>query len=189
MAAMETLHPFSQDRHTRIAYALDGALEAMRLARRELEHVAEQPERWRWVALGLVSALQASLIAALSGYETAQVEDVANPSDPHRIAPVAVLLRRAASGEYLNRPERLELPGAEMRRIERLILLRNAAVHGLGFRPPQDGKDLVAAGEGVIRHLLIAAPAFLREDFAVFLALVEDELSALEAYAGSDQRS
>ncbi|MFN3609182.1 MAG: hypothetical protein ACK4Y9_08970, partial [Hyphomonas sp.] len=117
---MEPDRQFSHDPGIRIGDALEAALEALRLAGRELVGTQTQPERWRWVALGLVSALQAALVAALSAYASARPEDVANPPQPGRIAPVGLLLRRARSSEYLNAPERLDLTGAQVRAVEDL---------------------------------------------------------------------
>lgn len=171
---------FSLDAETRIRGALDAALSALRLARREIEAADAEPERWRWAALGLVSALQAALIAALSGYETARPEDIANPSQPERLAPVALLLRRARSSDYLEPPERVELGGAALRRLETLFALRNAAVHGFGFHPPEDPFGLVRTGAGVIRHLLLTAPAFRPERFVPVLARIGQELTAID---------
>lgn len=172
--------PFSPDAETRIGDALGAAHAALRLARRELEAAEAEPERWRWVALGLVSALQAALIAALSGYDTARLEDVANPSQPERAAPVALLLRRARSSELLEPPERLDLNAGAVRRLDMLIALRNAAVHGLAFRPPSAPLDLVRTGAGVIRHLLLDAPAFKPDRFGPHLSRIGQELTAID---------
>lgn len=171
---------FSPDPGTRIGDALGAAIAALSLARRELEAVEAEPDRWRWAALGLVSALQAALIAALSSYDTARLDGVANPSQPERVAPVALLLRRARSSEHLEPPERLDLTGAALRRLDALIALRNAAVHGLGFQPPETPHDLVRTGAGVIRHLLLGAPAFKPERFGPFLSRIGQELTAID---------
>ena len=178
---MEGDQAFSSDPETRIGDALEAALEALRLAGRELAATPQQPERWRWVALGLVSALQAALVAALSGYASARPEDVANPSQTERVAPVSLLLRRARSSEYLNPPERLDLTGAQVRRLEDLVGLRNAAVHGLGFALPDNPHALAAEAVKVITHLLRVPPAFDVSQFVLFLSLIDEELSLLGA--------
>lgn len=180
VAMNDTDRQFSPDAETRTRDALAAALSALRLARREIEAAEAEPERWRWAALGLVSALQAALVAALSGYDTARAEDIANPSQPERIAPVALLLRRARSSEHLEPPERLDLSGSAVRRLDTLIALRNAAVHGLGFHPPPEPFGLVQAGAGVIRHLLLDAPAFRPDRFAALLARIGQELTAID---------
>lgn len=176
---METDRQFSPDPETRIADALEAALEALRLAVRELAGTDTQPERWRWVALGLVSALQAALVAALSGYASARPEDVANPSQSDRVAPITLLLRRARSSEHLNAPERLDLTGAQVRGLEELVAMRNAAVHGLGFALPENPSALARAAVDVIRHLLLTHPAFDVSGFVLFLSLIDRELTAL----------
>ncbi|MFN4023229.1 MAG: hypothetical protein ACK4MQ_00225 [Hyphomonas sp.] len=182
----EADRPFSPDAETRIGDALAAAHSALCLTRRELEAAGEEPERWRWVALGLVSALQAALIAALSGYDTARLEDIANPSQPERAAPVALLLRRARSSEHLEPPERLALSAAAVRRLDTLIALRNAAVHGLGFRPPSAPLDLVRTGAGVIRHLLLDAPAFKPDRYGSYLSRIGQELTAIDRICQPD---
>ncbi|PKP80328.1 MAG: hypothetical protein CVT79_15870 [Alphaproteobacteria bacterium HGW-Alphaproteobacteria-18] len=178
---MDKDYLFSPDPEVRIGDALEAVLEALRLAGRELAGADVQPERWRWVALGLVSGLQGALVAALSGYASARHEDVANPSQPEQAAPVALLLRRARSSEYLNAPERLDLSGAQLRRLEELVAMRNAAVHGLGFEVPEDPKTLAATAVEVIRHLLLTHPAFEVSRFVLFLSLIGQELSLLSA--------
>ena len=45
--------------------ALYAALQALKLARREADGAAQDPARLRWAALGIVSALQGALVAAL----------------------------------------------------------------------------------------------------------------------------
>lgn len=165
----------------RVSDALEAAALGLELAVRELEGSAGDPGRWRWVAVGLVSALVASLIAALSGYDTAQTEDVTDPSDPARAAPLALLIRRARSGTWLNDPERLRLPRAGLRQIGRLVALRNAALHAMSFTPPADTADLVGALLPVLRQLLLAHPAFDPESFAPQIERVAGALQAFEA--------
>lgn len=178
---MDKDHPFSHDPDIRIGDALEAALEALRLAGRELAGTQAQPERWRWVALGLVSALQAALVAALSGYASARPGDVANPSQSGQVAPVALLLRRARSSEHLNAPERLDLTGAQVRALEDLTAMRNAAVHGLGFKVPEAPHALASVAVDVIGHLLLTHPAFEVSRFVLFLSLIDQEVSSLGA--------
>lgn len=176
---MEREYAFNLEPDIRIAEALDASLEALRLARRELSGVGDQPARWRWVAVGLVSALQAALIAALSGYASARPEDVANPSQPGRLAPVALLLRRARSAEYLDLPERLELTGADQRRLDDLVEVRNAAVHGLGVETPASPRAAAQAAASILVHLLQRHRAFEVGRHGIILALIDQELSGL----------
>jgi hypothetical protein len=149
--------------------------------RRELADVAEDRQRWRWVAVGMVIALQGALVAALSGYETAAEEDVVDPSNPERYAPITLLLRRARSTDYLNAPERVEITGAALRQIEQLVTYRNTVVHGLGL----EAAEGVAAGcrkvLAVIRHVLHAHPTFDTSGHHLVCALISDEISAIEA--------
>lgn len=178
---MDTDRQFSHDPETRIEAALEAALEALRLAGRELAGTKAQPERWRWVALGLVSALQASLVAALSGYASARPEDISAPPHLGRVAPIALLLRRARSSEYLNPPERLDLTGAQVRRLEDLVAMRNAAVHGLGFELPENPASLARAAVEVIGHLLLTCPAFDASGFVRVLQQIETELNVIDS--------
>ena len=167
--------PVPEGRRERVEAALLAALEALGLARREAA-----AGQWRWVALGLVSALQGALVAALSGYETAEVEAVLNPSQADRIAPVALLLRRARSQDYLNPPEQVELSGSRQRALERVLTIRNSAVHALSVELHDTfGRDALAVLD-LIRHLVVDAPAFLPRQHRVVAALIRDEAAALE---------
>ncbi len=181
MVSANSLGPVPQDRGERVRLALVTALEALKLARREAEGAAGDSSRLRWAALGIVSTLQGALVAALSGYETATLDAVQNPSQPERIAPVAFLLRRARSGEYLNAPERVELSGSRQRALERVIDVRNAAVHALSVEVPETFVQDMRVAAGLIRHLVLEAPAFDPAPVRVVSALIADELTALEA--------
>ena len=179
---------FPAGRHLRIAAALDAALEALKLADRELVASQDDPARWRWVALGLVSALQAGLIAALSGYETAAEDDLFMPGQPDKVAPLGFLLRRARSGECLNPPERPDLTVGETARLEALSGLRNAAVHGLDFRLPTDAGALARTAVDLAAHLLVRHPAFDQKPYGVPLALIRDVLARLQAALDAPHR-
>lgn len=164
--------------------ALLGALEGLKLANRELPWAGEDPERWRWVAVGLVTALKCALIAALSGYETASPGDTADLKDATRVAPLALLLRRARSERYLVAPERLQATAAEVEACLRLAAYRNQVVHGVAAeRPDRIGGDCRRA-LGLVRHLLVAAPAFDPARHAVTAALISDEISRLQRQLG-----
>lgn len=168
------------DRNRRVRLALGAVLEALKLVRREAAGATE-PARLGWAALGMVSALQGALVAALSGYETAAIDAVLNPSQPERIAPVAFLLRRARSGAYLNAPERVELSGSRQRALGRVIDVRNAAVHALSVELPETFLQDMQAAAQLIEHLVLQAPAFDPAPVRVMLALIADELQALNA--------
>lgn len=167
------------DRATIIAEALRATLEALRLVRRELEGLGSDAARWRWIALGLVTAMQGALVAALSGYETATSEAILNPSQPDRIAPVALLLRRARSPDILVAPERVDMTAGKLRRIERILDLRNAAVHGLRFDVPDGARDDMDAALALIEHCVLRHPAFDPAAHAPVRAMIEDELRAI----------
>ncbi len=175
--ALEAAVP--EDRQVRVQLALGAALEALRLAQRETSAAASDPARLRWAALGIVSALQGALVAALSGYETAALEAVLNPSQPERIAPVAFLLRRARSAEYLNTPERVVLSGSSQRALERVIDVRNAAVHALTVEIPETFARDMRVAVRLIEHLVLVAPAFDPAPVRVVTALIADALKAL----------
>ncbi|HPF24229.1 MAG TPA: hypothetical protein PK417_12150 [Hyphomonas sp.] len=164
----------------RIAPALDAVLEGLKLARRELAGSERDPPRRRWVAVGLVSALQAGLVAALSGYESAGEGDIADPSQPDRVAPVTFLLRRARSAGSLNPPERLELSGHELRDIETVIGARNDVLHGLGEGAEAPVYEAFHSVLQVLLHICVRAPAFPVTGHGVILALIRDEISALD---------
>ncbi len=171
--------PVPLDREMRVQRALSASLEALKLARREAEAAAADPARQRWAALGLVSALQGALVAALSGYESADLDAVLNPSQRERIAPVALLLRRARSGDYLNAPERVDLPGSRQRALDRVISVRNAAVHALSVAVPATFAEDARVATELIAHLVLEAPAFDPARVGIVSALIADELKAL----------
>ncbi|WP_321488128.1 hypothetical protein [uncultured Hyphomonas sp.] len=165
----------------RIGPALAAVLEGLKLARRELAGGETDPPRRRWVPVALVSALQAGLVAALSGYESAQKGDVTDPSQPDRIAPVALLLRRARSTEYFSPPELLELPGRVLRDIENVIAARNGVLHGPnGVQKPAVNEAYRSVLQ-VLQQICLTHPSFPLEGHGVILALIRDEISALEA--------
>ena len=168
----------------RIGPALDAVLEGLKLARRELAGSESDPPRRRWVAVGLVSALKAGLVAALSGYESAGEGDVTDPSQPGRIAPVTLLLRRARSAEYLNLPERLALAGSGLRQVETVIAARNAVLHGAGTAADTPVNEAFHSVLQVLRQVCLTHPAFDMSPHGVTLALIRDEISALDLSLG-----
>jgi hypothetical protein len=172
--------PVPEGRARRVSAALEAVHAALGLAQREAEGAAVDAGRLRWAALGLVSALQGALVAALSGYETAEVDAVLDPSHPERIAPVALLLRRARSEEFLNPPERPETSGSDQRAIERVMAVRNAAVHALPAGVPESFASDAARLAALIRHLVIEAPAFDPAPLRVVTALISDELRGVQ---------
>lgn len=176
MTDMANLVPVPEDRLRRVSAALEAAHAALGLARREAEGAALDAGRLRWTALGLVSALQGALVAALSGYETAELEAVLDPSHPERIAPVAMLLRRAQSDAFLNPPERPEIRGSDQRAIARVMAVRNAAVHALPASVPDSLAEDARRVTALIDHLVLQAPAFDPARERVMTALISDEL-------------
>ena len=168
----------------RIVPALGMVLEGLKLARRELAGCETEPPRERWVAVGLISALQAGLAAALSGYESAAEADIADPSQPDRVGPVALLLRRARSAEYLNPPERLELSGRDLKQIETVIGARNAVLHGLGPATDLPVNEAYGSILQVLQQVCLTHPAFPVGEHGVILVLIRDEISALQRLLG-----
>lgn len=166
-----------EDREARLHAAVASAHEALCLARREAEGAVHDRARLRWVALGLVSALQGALVAALSVYETAGVNAVQDPAHPERLAPVALLLRRARSTEFLEPPEQIALSGSQQRALERVIGVRHAAVHALAVEVPESFAEDAQVTAGLIRRLIEGAGGNL----PVLRALAAAELDALQA--------
>lgn len=164
----------------RIGPALAAVLEGLKLARRELAGSEADPPRRRWVPVALVSALQAGLVAALSGYESAGEGDVEDPSQPGRIAPVALLLRRAGSAEYLNPPELLELPGRVLRDIETVVTARNGVLHGPDGAENLPVNDAFRSVLQVLQQVCLTHPSFPVAAHGVMLALIRDEISAFQ---------
>jgi hypothetical protein len=164
----------------RIGPALAAVLEGLKLARRELAGAETDPPRGRWVPVALVSALQAGLVAALSGYESAEEGDVTDPSQPDRIAPMALLLRRARSTKYLNPPELLELPGRMLRDIENVVAARNGVLHGPDAAEKREVNEAYRSILQVLQQICLTHPSFPLKGHGVILALIRDEISALE---------
>lgn len=164
----------------RIGPALSAVLEGLKLARRELAGSEADAPRRRWVSVALVSALQAGLVAALSGYESAGEGDVADPSQPDRIAPVALLLRRARSAEYLNPPELLELPGRVVRDIEQVVTARNSVLHRPDEAKSPPVNEAFRSVLQVLQQVCLTHPSFPVKEHGVMLALIRDEISALQ---------
>ena len=159
--------------------ALAAALEGLKLARRELDHVEQDSERWRWVAVGLVTALKCATLAALSGYETASAEDTADLKTRGKVAPLRLLLRRARSDRYLAPPEQLPATSGQVDAVLRLAEYRNEVVHGvLANRPSTNISDGQVAMD-MIAHFVVRAPAFDPANHAVYCALLSDEVSAI----------
>jgi hypothetical protein len=164
----------------RIGPALLAVLEGLKLARRELAGSQTDPPRCRWVPVALVSALQAGLVAALSGYESAGEGDITDPAQPDRFAPIALLLRRARSTKYLNPPELLELPGRLVRDIETVVATRNNVLHGPdGAKIPEVNGTFRSVLQA-LQQICLTHPSFPVEGHGVILALIRDEISALE---------
>ncbi len=171
------------DRQVRIKASLDAVHEALRMARREAAGVEADPERWRWIAVGMVIALQGALVAALSGYESADAADVIDPSTPERFAPVALLLRRARSTDYLNSPQRLELTASQVRQIEHVVTYRNGVVHGWGGGGPADDESVMRGCRRIVQvvgHAVLVHPSFDAAGHGVICALIADEVAGLE---------
>lgn len=165
------------DRETRVRTALAAAVEALRLARREAEGGATDRARLAWVALGMISALKGALVAALSSYDTAEVAAVMDPSDASRLAPVTLLLRRARSADYLNLPERLSLSAGQMKAVERVISVRNAAVHALPVAVAESFSVDTQVVADIVRRLLDGTSA----GSPAQMAFADVELEALKA--------
>jgi hypothetical protein len=156
----------------RTGVVLAHAVEALRLAGDRLEGAPTDPAGPGWASVGLVTALQAGCVLALSGYETAdpgdirppragRVQDGAPPSP--RLAPVTLLLRRASSPHYLDLPERLQLSRPAWRDLDHLVTTRNAVLHP-GFANPLSHKVELAhpihRACTILSHLILHHPAF-----------------------------
>jgi len=156
---------------------------ALRLAAGQLDGGPADPAGPAWASVGLVTALQAGCVVALSGYETADPGDILGPNlvsaparraaetdNPGRVtrrepelAPVTLLLRRASSPRYLNPPEQLSLSRKAWRELERLVATRNGVLHpGLAdpFSTPNDLAGPIRQACTVIGHVTLHHPAF-----------------------------
>ncbi|MEM9740459.1 MAG: hypothetical protein AAF829_11375 [Pseudomonadota bacterium] len=148
----------------RVRAALESTADALEFAAVQAEVGA-----WRWVAIAASIGLQGALVAALSGYDTAQPDAVRHPDpgeDAARVATVQTLLRRAGSRDYLDDPERLAGLTQAKRQALDLIALRNRAVHVDLTDSPLDLAQVPSRLVGVsrlLRHLILDHPAFPAE--------------------------
>jgi len=166
----------------RVRAALESAAEALEFTARQAEAGA-----WRWCAIGCCIALQGALVAALSGYETADAAAVEHPDSSAgapRVATIQTLLRRAASPDHLADPERLGgLTGAKRKALA-LVELRNRAVHVDLSDSPLDLSEvpaLIAGPLALIHHLVVAHPAFPAEANHKNVTRIAEALASLEA--------
>lgn len=163
---------------------LDEIAAALAFASREAKQGApNKTPDWRWLSVGLVKALQASLIVALSGYETARPEDIRNPSaaQDDAIAPVPLLLRRARSADYLSPPEQLTLYGQQTRHIDTLLAYRNASLHTSPAHAATPRMSHAHTLLDIIEHTVLRHPAFAPEPHGLNLTLITDHLRTLKA--------
>jgi hypothetical protein len=146
--------------------------------------IADDADHWDWLAIGLVMALQASLVVALTGYETANPSDVLDPSNAagEKQAPVALMLRRVRSADYLNPPERLDLPVSASKGAQKLLAHRNAVMHGpTDVAPPETARH---AGHtlNIIEHLLLLHPAFDSAPHTIELTHIGDHIDHIRRH-------
>lgn len=169
------------DRNKHTGLWLEEVAVALAFAAREVPACAEDPDRWRWVSVAMAKALQAALVAALSGYDTAAPDAVRSPSAAEQamIAPIALLLRRARSADYLDKPERLDFPGAVFANVDILLAYRNNALHGTRNTAPALNTDHLIAATKLITHLTCQHPAFPRALHALVLTRISDHARAL----------
>lgn len=152
----------SDQNRRRVRRALETTAETLNFAAAQAEAGA-----WRWAAISTCMALQGALVAALSGYETAQLAHVAHPDEADKVASISTLLRRAASPDYLADPERLSGQNGAKRQALELVELRNQVVHMPLDGRAVDSEAITSALPGTLalmQHLLIDHPAFQASD-------------------------
>lgn len=151
-----------------------------------LDLVQSTPDGGRpWQAVGLVLALQSALALALTGYESAQREDILDPNrggEPDRLAPVSLLMRRASSDRCLNDPERLRLSKGEKARMQTIVRLRNSTLHPIGdavLIEDDEWLSAVLTTIDTLDHLLSQHPAFDPSPFTLELVGIGDRIRRL----------
>lgn len=130
--------------------------------------LGESPDHWRWLSIGLVMALQESCVIALSGYETASLEDILKPGD-NSIAPLKTLLRRVRSEQYLLPPEKLTVSESTVKQALALQAARNQFSHLVPGETPPDFAKLpyyCRATLQLVEHMLVTAPSFADQDLS-----------------------
>ena len=151
-----------------------------------LTHAANQADlkAWRWVTVSLSAALKGACVAALSGYPTAQPEDILAPDKTDRVASLATLLRRVGDARFLTDPERLSGQAGAVRDALALQDLRNRAIHISPDHGPvdfADAENLVPGAVALLDYLLLAHPAFDPAPHAQRLETCRAALSRLTA--------
>lgn len=145
-------------------------------------------------------------MAALTGYDTADETAAVHPDDvaawrawqarpdprgtpPEvKVAPLGTLLRRVASSQYLDAPQRLVGKRAALRDVQALMALRNRAIHA-GFGPARRSfADVPAHLPGlvdILSHLCLDHPAFPAAEAERSGPAIARHLSALSRVAQS----
>ena len=146
----------------RIRAGLEAVTDALALMEREIAAAG-----WRGVAIAAGLALEGACVAALSAYDTAELDAILHPDQKaggsDRLAPPQTLLRRVASPTYLDTPDRLALSRAEDRDLAALIVLRNRAAHvGIEPGPTDFGAvlEVLPTLLTALSHLCVDHPAF-----------------------------
>jgi len=174
--------PLAQNRpvapERRIRASLDSVADS-------LAHAADQADikAWRWVTVSLCAALKGACVAALSGYPTAQPEDILAPDNTDRVASLATLLRRVGDARFLSDPERVSGHAGAVRDALALQDLRNRAIHISPDQGPvdfADAENLIPGAAALLHHLLLAHPAF---DHAPHIQRLETCRAALSRLA------
>jgi hypothetical protein len=158
--------------HDRVRLCLKVIHEGLSLVDREADASV-------WIPVGLNMAVQMALIAALSGYDTAEYTDSMSNFEPNRSLELGVLMARVGKPRYLNPPERVVISAFEKACIKSLATKRNALLHGSASLQAASLQECQTALK-LIHHTLCEAPSFPPTLDPLRMALISDLIQRLQ---------
>lgn len=132
------------------------------------------------VPVAMMMAIQAACAAALLPIIDREPDVLSHPRDHDRLAPPNMLLSHVRSHEYLSDELRLDLSAFDERRIDMMQEWRNLTVHSLKTTAIPDAPACLELIIRIVRHLVADSPVFASGGEGVLIALIKDDLQALE---------
>lgn len=159
--------------------SLDALHEALKLIARDWE-AGPTGKPAIGVPIGMMLALQAACAAALLPIIDREPDVLAHPRDADRLGPPTMLLEHVRSYEYLSDALRLDISHIDERRIDMMQDWRNQTVHSLQTFAIPDAPACLELVIRIVRHLVTDSPVFASGGEGVLIALLKDDLKALE---------
>lgn len=158
---------------------LDALHEALKLIARDWE-VGPTGKPAIGVPMAMMLAIQAACAAALLPIIDREPDILSHPRDVDRLGPPTMLLGHVQSHEYLSEELRLDLSHIDERRIDMMQEWRNLTVHSLKTLANPDAPACLKLIIRIVRHLVTESPVFASGGEGVLIALLNDDLRALE---------